>query len=153
MGTDIHVVLSHKLCGFWGHVGGRIVMMKEQWGACSNFLLRSPGKVHNWSRGRIVLMKEQWGACSNILLRSPGKVHNWSQRGLWTHGLFCDSLHWWVLEFFQHFLSFCWCLVNLNICHFQLTFDWPWNMNAIKKQLSSLKNVLQKPHKASERFW
>jgi hypothetical protein len=29
MGNDNHVVVSHKLCGFQGHVGG-LVMMKEQ---------------------------------------------------------------------------------------------------------------------------
>jgi hypothetical protein len=42
MGNDNHVVVSHKLCGFQGRMGGRVVMMKEQCGACSNFLLRSP---------------------------------------------------------------------------------------------------------------
>jgi hypothetical protein len=47
MMNDNNVVVSHKLCGFQGRVGGRIVMMKEQCGACSNFLLRSPGKLHN----------------------------------------------------------------------------------------------------------
>jgi hypothetical protein len=41
-----HVVVSHKLCGFQGRVGGRIVVMKEQCDACSNFLSRS-GKLHN----------------------------------------------------------------------------------------------------------
>jgi hypothetical protein len=41
MGNDNHVV-SHKLCGFQGHVGGRIVVIKEQCGTCSDFLLRSP---------------------------------------------------------------------------------------------------------------
>jgi hypothetical protein len=40
MGNDNHVV-SHKLCGFQGHLGGHIVVMKEQCSACSNFLLRS----------------------------------------------------------------------------------------------------------------
>jgi hypothetical protein len=80
MGNNNHVVVSHKLCGLQGRVGGRVVVMKEQ---CS--------------------------ACSNFLLRSPGKLHNWSQRCLRAHGLFGDSLHWWVLKFFQHFLSFCWC--------------------------------------------
>jgi hypothetical protein len=45
-GNDNHDV-SHKLCGFQECVGGRIVMMKEQCGACSNFLLRFPGKLHN----------------------------------------------------------------------------------------------------------
>jgi hypothetical protein len=29
MGNDNHIVVSHKLCGFQGCVGGRIVMMKE----------------------------------------------------------------------------------------------------------------------------
>jgi hypothetical protein len=29
MGNDNHVVVSHKLCGFQGCVGGRIVMMKK----------------------------------------------------------------------------------------------------------------------------
>jgi hypothetical protein len=29
MGNDNHVVASHKLCGFQGRVGGRIVVMKE----------------------------------------------------------------------------------------------------------------------------
>jgi hypothetical protein len=28
-------------------VGGHIVVMKEQCGACSDFLMRSPGKLHN----------------------------------------------------------------------------------------------------------
>jgi hypothetical protein len=30
MGNDNHVVVSHKLCGFHGRAGGRVVMMKEQ---------------------------------------------------------------------------------------------------------------------------
>jgi hypothetical protein len=47
---------------------------------------------------------------------------------------------------FQHFLSFCQCLAALNVCHLQLTLDWPSNVNAIQKLLSGLKNVLQKPH-------
>jgi hypothetical protein len=38
MGSDNHVVVSQKLCGFQGRVGGCTVMM-EQCGACSNFLL------------------------------------------------------------------------------------------------------------------
>jgi hypothetical protein len=29
MGNDNHVVVSHKLCGFQGRVGGRVVVMKE----------------------------------------------------------------------------------------------------------------------------
>jgi hypothetical protein len=29
MGNDNHIVVSHKLCGFQGRVGGRIVVMKE----------------------------------------------------------------------------------------------------------------------------
>jgi hypothetical protein len=29
MGNDNHVVVSHKLCGFQGRVGGCVVMMKE----------------------------------------------------------------------------------------------------------------------------
>jgi hypothetical protein len=29
MGNDNHVAVSHKLRGFQGHVGGRIVVMKE----------------------------------------------------------------------------------------------------------------------------
>jgi hypothetical protein len=37
MGYDNHVVVSHKICGFQGHVGGRVVVMKEQCGACSEF--------------------------------------------------------------------------------------------------------------------
>jgi hypothetical protein len=45
--NDNDVVVSHKLCGFQGRVGGRGVMMKNPCGACSNFLLRSPGKLHN----------------------------------------------------------------------------------------------------------
>jgi hypothetical protein len=46
MGNDnsvvvvVVVVVSHKLCGFQGRMGG-------QCSACSNFVLRSPGKLHN----------------------------------------------------------------------------------------------------------
>jgi hypothetical protein len=29
MGNDNHVVVSHKLCGFQGCVGGRVAMLKE----------------------------------------------------------------------------------------------------------------------------
>jgi hypothetical protein len=47
MGNDNHVVVSHKLCGFQGSVGGRVDMMKEQCVACSTFLLRSPVNLHN----------------------------------------------------------------------------------------------------------
>jgi hypothetical protein len=36
MGDDNHVI-SRKLCGFQGRVDGRVVM-KEQCGACSDFL-------------------------------------------------------------------------------------------------------------------
>jgi hypothetical protein len=28
-------------------------------------------------------------------------------------------------NFFQHFVSFCWCLVTLIIHHLQLALDWP----------------------------
>jgi hypothetical protein len=101
MGNDIHVVVSHHLS-----------RVKEQ-------------------------SSEQCGACSNVLLRSPGKLHNWFQQ----------QSSWIVLKLFQHFL-FCYCMVTLNVCHLQVTFDWPQNVNAIKKPLSGLKNVLQKPHEA-----
>jgi hypothetical protein len=37
MGNDNQVVASHKLCGFQGRVGGRVVVM-EQCSACSDFL-------------------------------------------------------------------------------------------------------------------
>jgi hypothetical protein len=29
MGNNNHVVVSHKLCGLQGHIGGRVVLMKE----------------------------------------------------------------------------------------------------------------------------
>jgi hypothetical protein len=54
-------------------------------------------------------------------------------------------------QIFSTFLSFCRCLVILNI-DLQLTLDWPCNMNAIQKPLSGLKNVLQKPHEAIRVF-
>jgi hypothetical protein len=50
------------------------------------------------------------------------------------------------LKFFQHFLSFCWCLVTVNIRHLQLTLHGPLNVSTIQILLSGLKNVLQKPH-------
>jgi hypothetical protein len=46
MGNNNHVV-SHRHSGFQGRVGGNIIVMKEQHGACSDFLLGSPGKLHN----------------------------------------------------------------------------------------------------------
>jgi hypothetical protein len=42
--------------GFQGRVGGCVVVMKEQCGACSNFLLTSPGKLHNSSQRVCELM-------------------------------------------------------------------------------------------------
>jgi hypothetical protein len=93
----------------------------------------------------------QCSTCSHFLLRSH-KLHNWSQQCLRAHGLFGDSLCGWVLEFFQHFLWFCWCLVALDICHLQLIVDRPWNVNTIQKPLSGLKNVLKKPHEALQVF-
>jgi hypothetical protein len=55
MGNDNHVVVSHKLCGFQGRVGRRVVVI-EQCGACSTFLLRSPGKLNNDPNGVCELM-------------------------------------------------------------------------------------------------
>jgi hypothetical protein len=52
------------------------------------------------------MMKEQCGACSVVLLRSPGKLNNWSQRCLQAHWLLDDSLHGWVLEYFNIFCHF-----------------------------------------------
>jgi hypothetical protein len=37
MGNDNHVVVSHKLCSFQGHVGGRLIMMKEPVVVASKF--------------------------------------------------------------------------------------------------------------------
>jgi hypothetical protein len=51
----------------------------------------------------------------HVQLKSPGKLRNWSQWCLRANGLLDNGLHWWVLKFFQHFLSFCWCLVALNV--------------------------------------
>jgi hypothetical protein len=87
-------------------------------------------------RGSVV-MKELAVVVSNFLLRSPGKLHNWSQRCLRTRGWFGDGLRRWVL----HILSFCLCLVVMNLRHLQLTLDRPWNVNAFQKPLSGLKNV------------
>jgi hypothetical protein len=42
MGNDNHVVVSHKLCGFQGPFGGRVVMMKEPVVVAMNFLPFSP---------------------------------------------------------------------------------------------------------------
>jgi hypothetical protein len=55
-------------------------------------------------------------------------------------------------KFFQHFLSFCWCLVTLNVRHLQLTLNQPSNTNAIQKPLSSLKYVFQRSREAFHRF-
>jgi hypothetical protein len=77
MGNDNHVIVSHKLCSFQGCVGRCIVVLKVQCGACSNFLLRSPGKLPNWS-----------------------------QRCLQAHGLLGDCLRGWVLDFFNIFCCF-----------------------------------------------
>jgi hypothetical protein len=49
---------------------------------------------------------------------------------------------------FQHFLSFCWCLVALNICYLEPTLFQPLNVNVTQKLLSSRKNVLRKPLKS-----
>jgi hypothetical protein len=46
MGNDNLVVVSHRLYGFQGRVGGCVVVMKEQYGVCSNFLLKSPVQLH-----------------------------------------------------------------------------------------------------------
>jgi hypothetical protein len=83
---------------------------------------------------------------------SSGILHNWSQRYLRDHGLFGGRLCGWVLEFVRHIVSFCWCLVALNVRRLQLTLDGPWNVNAIAKPLSDLKNVLQKPHEEFQGF-
>jgi hypothetical protein len=86
MGKDNHVV-SHRLCGFQGCVDGRVVMT------------------------------EQCCACSNSLLRSPGKLHNRSQQCLWAHGLSGDSLREWVINFFNIFYRFAgtWSLWKFGI--------------------------------------
>jgi hypothetical protein len=47
------------------------------------------------------------------------------------------------LDVFLNFFTGAW---SPQFCHLQLTLDWPGNMNVIQKPLSSLKNVLQKPH-------
>jgi hypothetical protein len=54
-----------------------------------------------------------------FLLRSPGKPHNWSQRCLRTCELFGDGLRGWILEYFRNFLLFCralspWTFVIFN---------------------------------------
>jgi hypothetical protein len=87
----------------------------------------------------------QCGTRSNFLLRSPGKFHNWSQWCLWAHGLFGDGLHGWVHEFFQHSMLFCLCFVALNVHHLQLTLDRPWNMHAIQEPLSGLTRQRRSP--------
>jgi hypothetical protein len=63
MGNNNHVAVSHKLYGVQVHVGGHI-MMKEQCGACSDFLLKS-GKLHICSQQRreiswIVWWRSSW---------------------------------------------------------------------------------------------
>jgi hypothetical protein len=60
------------------------------------------------------------GACT-VVMKQPVQIF-WC---LCAHGLFGEGLHGWVLESFQHFLSFCWCLVTLYIWHIQLTLNWP----------------------------
>jgi hypothetical protein len=52
---------------------------------------------------------------------------------------------------FQHFLTFSWYLVALNVRHLQLTLDRPRNVNAIQKPLSVLNNVLQKASRSISR--
>jgi hypothetical protein len=94
----------------------------------------------------------QCSTCSNFMLRSPDKLHNRSQWCPRDNGLFSDGFHGWALERFQHFLSFCWYLVALNFLYFHLMINWPWKVNAIQKLLFGLKNALQKPHEASEGF-
>jgi hypothetical protein len=75
-GNDNHVV-SHKLCGVQGCMGGCVFVMKEQYDTCSNFLLRSHCKLHNRS-----------------------------QLCLPAHNLLGDGLCGWVLEFFNIFCRF-----------------------------------------------
>jgi hypothetical protein len=77
----------------------------------------------------------QCGTCSDFLLRSPAKLHNWSQWCLQACGLFGDGLCGRVLRFFKNFLLFvgAWSLWMFVIL---LTFDQPWNMNATHKLLS-----------------
>jgi hypothetical protein len=93
----------------------------------------------------------QWcGACLNFLLRSPGKLYNWSHRCLRAHGSFGDSLHGWVLNFFNLFCHFAgawspWTFVIFN-----------WHSTGLETWMpfkNHLKNILQKPHEAFEGFW
>jgi hypothetical protein len=103
--------------------------------------------------GCVVVMKEQYGTCSNFLLRSPGKLHNWYQWCLPAHGLFGDGLCGWVLEFLNIFCRSAGAWSPWTFVILQQTLDRPWNVNVIQKPLSGLKNFLQKPLKAFQGFW
>lgn len=87
---------------------------------------------------------KQSGTCSNLLLRSIGKLYNSFQRCLQDYELFGDSLHQWVLKFFQHFL-----VAVLVLAHPECstpstdTQNWPWNLNAIQKLLSRLEKFFR----------
>jgi hypothetical protein len=80
MRNDNDVAVSHKLCAFHGCVGGRFVMM-EQCGPCSNFLLRSPGKLITDANGVFELMDcsatifvDEFSNIFNIFYRFAGAL-------------------------------------------------------------------------------
>jgi hypothetical protein len=93
MGNDNHVVVSHKLCGFQGHVGRHDVMMKEPVVVVPKF--RSFSSITDPS-----------GVCELMDCSAAVLVDEFS-------------------NFFNIFLSFCWCLFTLNMRHLKLTLDQP----------------------------
>jgi hypothetical protein len=64
--------------------GGCVFVMKEQCGACSNFLLRSPGNLHNWSQWcgelmdcSVTVFIDEFSKFFNVLCRFAGTWLPW----------------------------------------------------------------------------
>jgi hypothetical protein len=70
MGNDKHVVVSHKLCGFQGHVGRHIVMMKDPAVVAPKFWSFSPHIFPQASQNITVKVRVD----HNVKVKKKGKV-------------------------------------------------------------------------------
>jgi hypothetical protein len=60
----------------------------------------------------------------NFLLRSPGKLHNWSKHCMWAHRLFSDDRHGGVIQIFSKFSVILLLLHNPQGSSYS-TYAWP----------------------------
>jgi hypothetical protein len=146
MGNFNHVVVSHKLCGFQGHVGRHVVMMKELAVVApkfGSFLSHIFSQVSHSVTVKVRVdrsVRRKKRTVNNALHVGKNNEHALC----WTLNLLCLFCSWWLWALSLRQLLLCFWIITIN-ANFIIRYDPRDKSWALVSLLSWLKTHVYAP--------